>query len=1115
MKKIKWALIWMPLLLLSTMDAFAIQQEESKTNIIIKTNEIQGKTAKEIFSLLTNIYQINIAFQDGDSVFYQPLNFPKRKTIELDELLKVMQNNLPYLINYKKGYIILKKKDLQKKYKLEGKLFDTEDNKSLPAASVLVKQTSTGSLSDENGVFLLELKPGTYDIVIKYLGYNDVSKRINLYDNQYFSIGLDQNNFSIGEVDVTSERTFKSDFKVGRTIEKIDSKEIGAITSNNVLDALHARMPGVWATKVSGAPGDHMKIRIRGINSLNASVDPLYVVDGVMIPKVNLHSLGISDLNSSDIESLIILKDAASNAIYGFQGGNGVVIIETKKPGGKPTITFEQKTGIQTFNHKRYDLNNTYDYLQTYGIVDSYNTERSVFFNERYLSHPFYRRSLVDKDWQDEIFDNGFMTEYQLNTSGGIKDFKYYVSGALSDIDGILANSNYNKKNVLAHLCYDIRTKGSVKVNYRGALEENNNNLDTYLGNPVIFQGVNTPPYLGSRGAIVDIAPLERKVLFPDEGIYLPGGVPSLLNLYDRNQDISSNSIILSGNYNLTQHLLIDASASYLSKNYSYTYSHHHNDIDDMAGFIRLGYDDLYGELHSTDEVKVLNYHSNLSYNNQFGSHKIKLLGGYRHYTDNIYWKILSTDYDNYELKENLDIYPRGSSIILGPEGATTRKLRTGYFHANYNYLEKYTLSLAGCYSSLGEGDKNLAAHFFPSAAINWDLAQEKYIKEIKQLDYLNAYVNWGKVGNYPLNSLSENIYATQSYADNTGTKDEPFINNLGNHKLSHEVLSEINVGTEISLFKQRVILGFDYYQRKNTNLILLREIPLYYGGGKMMFNSGEMNSTGIELSLDVIPIETKNFQWQIRANYSQNNQSISKLDTALYFFNEADYIPDFVISEDEPLGSILGYEFVDFYDSQNESHQNMIDEGSVYLSNDVLYARNDTSSVSILDEKKKVIGNSLPDFTMNLMNRFKYKNLQLEMHWYGVFGLDKYNATKASTFMTGSSSELHERLVSEKPSSVNYFRSSEFYNSDYFIEDASFIRLKRISLSYSPVKKVFKKVSTSFTFSVENLLTFTNYSGYDPEATVYTDNNFSDNALDKGAYPLPKTFHLAVKLKL
>ena len=123
------------------------------------------------------------------------------------------------------------------------------------------------------------------------------------------------------------------------------------------------------------------------------------------------------------------------------------------------------------------------------------------------------------------------MTEYQLNTSGGIKDFKYYVSGALSDIDGILANSNYNKKNVLAHLCYDIRTKGSVKVNYRGALEENNNNLDTYLGNPVIFQGVNTPPYLGSRGAIVDIAPLERKVLFPDEGIYLPGGVPSLLNM--------------------------------------------------------------------------------------------------------------------------------------------------------------------------------------------------------------------------------------------------------------------------------------------------------------------------------------------------------------------------------------------------------------------------------------------------------------------------------------------------------------------------------------------------------------------------------------------------------
>ncbi len=297
-----------------------------------------------------------------------------------------------------------------------------------------------------------------------------------------------------------------------------------------------------------------------------------------------------------------------------------------------------------------------------------------------------------------------------------------------------------------------------------------------------------------------------------------------------------------------------------------------------------------------------------------------------------------------------------------------------------------------------------------------------------------------GQVGNFPLNGLANDLYSTRSFSDASSTTTQTYLNNLGNHSLTHEILTETNLGAKITILNHRLSVGADYYTKVNSDLMLIREVPSYYGGGKMMINAGEMHSSGIELSFEATPIKTKNFSWYMRGDYSSNNQYVSKLDSSLYFYNELDYIPDFIVAENQPLGSIMGYEFVALYDATNENQKQLIEEGKVYQERGALYTRYDQStneerqigskSTPAVTEKDRVpIGKSIPDFTFNFMNSFQYKNFQLDMYWYGVIGVDKYNATKASTYMSAVNVDVYNAMQDGYNKGADYYRTSTFYN--------------------------------------------------------------------------------------
>jgi len=1097
----------------------AQQASEQAGNKKIELKAFRDKTALEIFKILETDYDLNMSFQSNEKAFKEIIPLPDKKYMWLSEIIELLEENLPYHVLQKNGYIILQKKKLQVRYQVQGVVNDAETAEPLIAATIVIAGKNKGMLTSDDGSFSLHLEPGSYDLAFSYMGYGTEFRHVNVYANKNILVNLERSYKAIGEVKIEKKREFMGDFEKGRTIETIDSRELASLPANNPADVLHARVPGVWASKTSGAPGDHIKIRIRGISSLYASVDPLYVIDGVPVPKVNLNSLGISDLNVNDIESITVLKDASSNAIYGLQGGNGVIIVNTKKGGGTPYIKAQYKTGVQHFD-KRYDLNGAHDFLQVYKYSDVYHG--TVFFTGKKLPpaptppvYPGYFIGMPTEKWQEKIFTRGITSEYQLNSGGSFKGLNYYISGNHYKQGGIVRNSHFTKNSVMVNTGYKFFDKIDLGLNYKGSIIDNTNNLDAYLGNPVIFQGINTSPvYYSSVDSVKNTG--ASRLLFKHPNIINSSEAPYLIKQMKQKQEIKSNSFHLHAGAMIVKNLFFEFSGSLNLKNYNYRYANVFSRFEDVFS----PYESV--QLGTKERIAVLNRNFNLKYEFSSKLHQVKTNAGFRNYSDNIHW-ITPNRIDPRYAESHPEVHQRGSMTVFGEKGSTIRQINSLHGHVNYNYDNRYVLSLAGNWDQLDENGNAFTENFFPSLALSWDIANEPLLDWMKALNSLEVYANWGKAGNYPLNGLARDLYAEPynfallrdselgywAAVDTMPTAQ--YLENLANHHMRPELVTEYNFGTGISLFNNRVIFNFNYYNKKNSDLILFRDIPLYYAGGIIMLNIGELESWGREFTFETIPIQSKNFSWYKRFNFSMNKQKITRMDSSKLSFPSMDILmPHFEIKVGEPLGNIIGYKLIGEYDPEDDEMKELVFKKKAFTSHGLLFEKQDTSKIGWTENEKTVIGNSIPDFVFSFHNAFRYKNIQLDITLYGVTGVEKFNATRAATYMSGVNSEVHDMMVDGK----THYKSDYFYQSTYFIEDASFIRLKQLSLSYFPVKKWFGCCIPNISITGENLLTLTNYKGYDPEASIYTNNNFSDNAVDRGAYPIPMGFYLSLGLR-
>jgi TonB-dependent starch-binding outer membrane protein SusC len=398
--------------------------------------------------------------------------------------------------------------------------------------------------------------------------------------------------------------------------------------------------------------------------------------------------------------------------------------------------------------------------------------------------------------------------------------------------------------------------------------------------------------------------------------------------------------------------------------------------------------------------------------------------------------------------------------------------------------------------------------NFFPSVALSYDLSKEYGINQLSWFNKFMLSFSFGRAGNFPLNALSKDLYNVKYYYyfDDTIIKSK-MITQFANHYIKPEMVSEYNYGFIINLFDNRLKSKLELYNKTVNDLAIIRDIPAYYGGGKAMLNIGKVTNSGIEISLDIEPVRTQNFSWFSSFVFSKNKQRVKNLGNVkkMDFANYDPLIPQFEVALNEEVGVIKGYKYLGSWTTDdtnlNDKHYVKVGGGK--------YLKSDTVSLTISDKDLITLGKTLPDYTWHWDNQFLYKNFSIEILWYAVIGVDKYNGTKASTYMSGLNADVAKFVErgDNSPTSLTFYRSS------YFVEDASFVRMKRLTFTYSFPKKVFQHVDLKLSLSFENLITYTKYTGYDPEASIYTDNSFSDLGVDRGAYPNPRSVFFSLML--
>lgn len=1096
--------------------AFAANENNRYQEIEIKFSK-SSLTVKQALDEIAKLPDIDVVYNRKEPYLKVLLTLPIRP-ISVQQALHLIGKQAPFDFIFNNNRIIVKSRILDKSYQLRGTVKDSKSYEALIAANVYIPGTTLGVATDNNGWFTLELSPGNYELEFRYIGYKSKLLNVNLFDDKTIQVFLEATQQKIDEVSIVGTLGEIENLEIGRPIEHIESKTINQLNTNVVNDALHGRVNGVWTTKVSGAPGDHNRIRIRGINSIFASADPLYVVDGMIIPLVNLKTLGIADLNSHDVENITILKDASSTALYGYVGGNGVILVETKKGGGEKVFNFSVKKGIQWFS-KRYSLLNAEDFYNTLELSDvlintSFYTVYPYAQPPKYELYPYYRDSigntLGSDNFQEELFQCGKITEYQLSGQGSTKIIDYYISGNYYTHKGIITNTGYDKYTFTANLSKKIGEKLSLRLLYRGSWQENKNNLDNYLGNPLIYKAISyEPAYRFTPDSFL----MKNRRLYFNGQLYSQRGNTSeqladhlyspdmLFYKQSKTKKEGSNAFNLQGIYLINRDLSFHAGLSLAYKNMVYCSFLPPTPIEEKK------------YLNSNEQFIIFSQQYDLRYEKLYNYHNLSAFIRYRNFKDNVFWKVdslMNVELDGLKPEDN--IYLRGSQALFGDHGSVIRSINSAIFNVNYGYRKKYFLSFIANFDHLKEGVYVNEKETFYSLALDYDLSKEKFLSIPAWINALHFYANAGQAGNYPLNSLSNDMYSSRNeYTVSDTTRTATITSNLANHYLKHEKIIEYNFGTEISLFRNRLTLSGDYYIKHYSDLLIQRTIPYYYAGGWYYQNIGEMENKGIELSLEFTPVDRPDFFWTTRFNFSSNNQIITELyDGEPINFNDIDILfPDFYAREDETLGDITGYKYQGIWD--DSMHAENVSGDIKYIEHKGLaYLKLDTLDTRRINENDKtIIGNSIPDFTCNWINMIRYKNFTCEMLWYAVIGVDKFNATKACTYITGTNSHVRQLALD----TMNFHLDNEFYESSYFVEDASFIRLKTLTFRYNQPKRIANRIDIEYSVSFENLITLTRYTGYDPEATIYTNNNFTDNAIDKGSYPNPKGVYFSINL--
>lgn len=1027
-------------------------------------------------------------------------------------------------------------------------------------ASVIEKGTTNGTMTDNDGHFTLTVSKGAV-IEISSIGYKTQEITVGAQTN--FTVTLSEDNEFLDEVVVVGYGSMKKSDLAGASVSMKESDLKGSIISS--LDqSLQGRAAGVTAVTTSGAPGSTSSIRVRGQATINANAEPLYVIDGVIVQgggntgadfglgdalgngKVSTIS-PLSTINPADIVSMEILKDASATAIYGAQGANGVVLITTKHgKSGEAKFSYD---GMVAMSRQAVRLNmmNLREYAQYYNEM--------IEEGDIYETNPYYATpSLLGKgtNWQDEIFRTAWQHQHQLSAQGGSDKVQYYVSGSYMDQQGTIIGSNFNRFSVRTNL--DAQLKKWLKLGVNATYAITNDNLKLADSNQgLIYYSLTTIPDIPVYDVNGNYSSTIR------EGYTSPN--PVALAMMD---EILLKRKKLSGNiYAELTPIKHITWRTELGFDMGESDANRYKPMIDLGGWVRSQNSISY-QKNSNYFWQLKNY---LTYANQWGKHSVTAMVGQECWESR--WNYLSgsnTDLPSDEV-HNVALATGTPSIS---SGFGSSSMASFFTRETYNYGDRYLGTYTYRYDgSSNFGPKNRWAGFH-SVALAWRFSNEKFFEPVKKvIDNGKLRLGWGQTGNSSIGSYAWGAAITRMPSA-LGMGFRP--SNIPNTSIRWESQEQYNVGLDLGFFNGRLNLTVDAYYKKSDDMLMSMQLPSYMGtqgngSSKLQApkgNYGSIENKGLEITLDAHPVQLKNFSWDSNFQISFNkNKLLSLSDTENATLVGYGQWGDVVcVSEiGKPLYNFYGYKvegvYKDLDDIQNSAKpakypsDGVFSRGNTVWVGDIKYK--DVDENGIIDERDRTdLGSPLPKFTFGWTNTFRYKNLDLSIFLNGSYGNKVMNYNSLTlTHMNSTWTNQLQSVVSKRARlepidpTIVYADGSKWFDhidnvrvknpgakiphtsindpndndriSDRYVEDGSFLRIKNITLGYTFPKALLNKAKIEnlrVYVNIQNLYTFTKYTGYDPEVGASTqDSTGLTYGLDNGRYPSPAMYSFGLNI--
>ncbi len=1001
---------------------------------------------------------------------------------------------------------------------ITGKVTD-EKGEPLPGVTVLIKGTTKGKVTDVEGNFSLENVPGDAILVFSFVGMK--VQEVQVANQSTFTIVMEGDAIGIEEVVAIGYGVVKKSDLTGSVAQvTFDDQNTKPMTSADQL--LQGKVSGVQIIQSSGAPGSGMSFLVRGGNSLGSN-QPLIVLDGYPIDaNAGSNSLGgdvsvniqpqsnpLANLNPNEIESIEILKDASSTAIYGSRGANGVVLITTKRgKEGSDQVEFNYRTDVAQIRNK-IDVLNTTDFLN--------------YANEGALNDgidPIYDQAAIDTlsaanyDWQDEIYRTAITHDYQLRFSGGDDRNRYSIVGSYLDQQGTIKNSDF--------------TRGGLRFNYdRKVFDNLNVKLNVYASKSKSNMSLNSGASGLTSSNLVYSAllaqPFQRG--YDDTGEIDQTTTQNPLTLLELTKDLQENTLIVANAHvdlKITDEITLTSNIGV-----------NNNDGIRQSYFPQgtfLG-DNLHGYAYRNQST-VFNFLSEntLSFVKDFGNHSINSVVGYTWQEWNRRSLGTSTaDFAN----DNLTYESFQSGNAPGTTYTQHREWALSSFlgRINYSFMNKYLVTAtarADGSTRLAEGNKWA---LFPSFAVGWKLHNEPFMEDVGIINTFKLRASYGVSGNQSIGVGSTKVLlGSDAYVVN-GAIVKGFIkSNMANTTLGWETTYQYNIGMDLGLWNERVQLEVNLYKKETEDLLINLPIPTTTGFRTLPSNAGTVENKGIDIDIRAQIIE-RPFTWSAGGNISFNRNQMLSLgelgDDAIIFgpnfLSSGSMLgqPIHVAIVGSPVGSFYGYTTDGIYQNDQEVAESP-QAGSAKPGDIRIVDQNDDGTINVND--RTIIGNPHPDFTFGLTNSFAYKKFSLSFLIQGAIGNDIANLNRYRMDpLTGNSNnvrqEAYENRWTGEGTSNYYPRASSANNlfnqrfTDFIVEDASYVRLKNVNLSYTTNLRANWIKSITFFTTASNLLTITNYKGYDPEVSANYDTGLTPG-VDNGTYPQSITVSAGLNIK-